>query len=175
MAEVKWIKIPYNFFDLKEVKALKKYKNKDELLVILIHLIVIANKKTPRNVFKISNNIELTDDIMSNVLRIKKDKWIKAKCIYIKQNLIEISPNAIYIKDFWKSSRDRNSKDYIKWRTKVFERDKYTCRKCGQVGGMLNAHHITRWVDSPKLRYVVDNGITLCEKCHKLEHKKGGV
>ena len=58
------------------------------------------------------------------------------------------------------------------WRTKVFNRDSFTCVNCQKVGGYLEAHHIKSWVNYPKLRYKVDNGITLCRECHKLLHKK---
>jgi hypothetical protein len=31
----------------------------------------------------------------------------------------------------------------------------------------LQVHHIRRWVDAPALRYAVNNGVTLCRKCHR--------
>lgn len=59
------------------------------------------------------------------------------------------------------------------WRQTVYERDNYTCQHCGDdKGGNLNAHHKMSWSDYPELRYVVDNGITLCEKCHEKIHDK---
>ena len=64
------------------------------------------------------------------------------------------------------------TKSYKKWREAVFKRDDWTCQKCLKKGGTLNAHHIKSWVDNPKLRYTVYNGITLCIKCHRLVHKK---
>ena len=67
----------------------------------------------------------------------------------------------------------RNSGDYRAWRATVYERDNYTCQSCGQIGGRLNAHHIKSFARHPDLRLDVRNGITLCEKCHKLAHKRG--
>ena len=57
------------------------------------------------------------------------------------------------------------------WRTAVFERDDYTCVKCGDRsrkghGVMLNAHHIKRFADFPNLRFDINNGVTLCVGCH---------
>lgn len=69
---------------------------------------------------------------------------------------------------------DQSTDRYKIWRKSVFERDGYHCLICGQVGGDLNAHHIKSYKDYPILRYWVDNGITLCVKCHKMEHKKNG-
>lgn len=57
--------------------------------------------------------------------------------------------------------------EYKKWRAAVLKRDSYKCKCCSyRVRRHLQAHHIQRWVDSPDLRYVVANGITLCKRCH---------
>jgi 5-methylcytosine-specific restriction endonuclease McrA len=72
-----------------------------------------------------------------------------------------------------KTNRDyRHSPAYLEWRTAVFERDYYTCLDCGQVGGKLEAHHIKTFREHPALRFVVNNGITLCRKCHRSKHAK---
>lgn len=68
--------------------------------------------------------------------------------------------------------QNRHSAEYSKWRTAVFERDGFKCQECGQVGGTLNAHHIKEFAKYPELRFDVDNGITLCEKCHKDLHRR---
>ena len=71
-----------------------------------------------------------------------------------------------------KSKKERNSKDYKVWRSAVFKRDNYTCQMCGKRGVKLNAHHKRSWAEYPDLRYSVDNGITLCERCHKDVHRR---
>jgi len=58
--------------------------------------------------------------------------------------------------------------EYKQWRLKVFYRDNFTCQGCNNVGGYLTAHHIKSWAKYPELRFEVNNGITLCDNCHKL-------
>lgn len=67
-----------------------------------------------------------------------------------------------------------SQKEYKDWRTAVFERDEYTCQKCGQVGRELRAHHIYNFADYPEHRLELDNGITLCETCHREFHRING-
>jgi len=64
---------------------------------------------------------------------------------------------------------ERLTDEYIEWRQKVFERDNYTCQECGATGD-LQAHHIKPVSQYPELIYDVDNGITLCKKCHAKKH-----
>lgn len=61
----------------------------------------------------------------------------------------------------------RKSLEYKLWREAVFKRDNYTCVLCLERGERLNADHIKRFSDYPKLRFVVDNGRTLCVSCHR--------
>ena len=76
--------------------------------------------------------------------------------------------------------------EYKLWRTKVFERDNWTCQTCQRRGYKLNAHHIKevnkiikennlvtqKDILNCKELWNVDNGVTLCEECHKLIHNK---
>ena len=68
----------------------------------------------------------------------------------------------------------RGTPEYRKWKKAVFTRDNFTCQMCGNVGGALNAHHIKPYANFMELRYDVNNGITLCEECHKEIHRKVG-
>ena len=66
----------------------------------------------------------------------------------------------------WKGGINKNIRSNVsfelaEWRKSVFSRDKYTCVKCGQIGGKLNADHIRPWAIYPELSLVVSNGQTL--------------
>jgi 5-methylcytosine-specific restriction endonuclease McrA len=65
------------------------------------------------------------------------------------------------------NQRIRRSEEYREWRRCVFERDDYRCVRCGQRGGMLNAHHVKPFSAHPELRFDVANGETLCLTCHE--------
>lgn len=68
----------------------------------------------------------------------------------------------------------RQSAEYKKWRTQVFERDGFSCQDCGvknEIGlgrtVILNADHIKPFAFFPELRFNLSNGKTLCESCHR--------
>ena len=63
----------------------------------------------------------------------------------------------------------RHSIEYKSWQVDIFERDKYLCQmpECDKTERYLNAHHIKKFADFPKLRFKISNGITLCKKCHR--------
>lgn len=73
----------------------------------------------------------------------------------------------------------RKSLEYKSWRKAVFDKDNYTCVKCGvkyQDGKkriILRADHIKPFSLFPELRFIVDNGRTLCDDCHRKTHTYG--
>lgn len=65
---------------------------------------------------------------------------------------------------------------YGLWRKAVFERDNYTCQCCGDFkGGNLRAHHLDAYSWCKERRLDIENGITLCDTCHRKFHSKYGV
>ncbi len=80
----------------------------------------------------------------------------------------------------------RNFIKFIGWSRKVLKRDSYTCERCKNRGGKLVAHHIIslsyirdyfnintiKEAEKYDILYDTSNGVTLCENCHNMYHKK---
>ena len=89
--------------------------------------------------------------------------------------------NQIYIAEkhpFWKggitseNETIRKSSLYQIWRHACYLRDDFTCKDCNQRGGKLHVHHIKPFSTYPELRFNLNNGVTLCKRCHLNRHKK---
>lgn len=73
----------------------------------------------------------------------------------------------------------RRSRKAKEWRRKVRRRDHYTCQLCQlrrskTVKIKLHVHHIVRFTDDESLRFILENGVTLCSTCHRLTYGKEG-
>ncbi len=69
----------------------------------------------------------------------------------------------------------RRTVEFSKWRKAVFQRDNWTCLNCGLRDGRIHPHHIKEFAYYPESRFDVDNGVTLCVKCHKAIHAIGSI
>ncbi len=72
-------------------------------------------------------------------------------------------------------SRDYRIFGYTDWRKDIFERDNWICQHCSKKNKNLVAHHIQNFTDYPELRIDLNNGITLCKRCHKRFHSLFGI
>ena len=72
------------------------------------------------------------------------------------------------------SSKDRpyteNRLEYRRFKEAVKNRDGCACRKCGSVE-QIEIHHIYGYSEHPELAIDPDNGICLCNKCHRQFHR----
>lgn len=139
--------------------------------------------------------IECGREFYSKVATVKLGnvKYCSRKC----KNL-NISRNLRGNKRYnWKGNKSekaeiRTSFKYKCWRSEIFKRDNFTCQKCGNKGGILEAHHIMpfcKLIDNVKTLYPdinlvvaalgysplwdINNGITLCRECHRKIGRKG--
>jgi hypothetical protein len=69
------------------------------------------------------------------------------------------------------NERARDGVQLKQWRSAVFKRDDFTCCQCGSRD-QIQAHHIRPWAEFHDLRFVVENGTTLCVICHGKVHGK---
>lgn len=113
----------------------------------------------------------------SVILRILHERGVPLKRLSIVRPVTgDKNPN-------WRSdlppeerAKRRDMYKQANWRQKVYERDVFTCQKCGDdKGGNLNAHHIEAHAACKEKRWSVDNGITLCAPCHRSFHRKYGL
>ena len=58
-----------------------------------------------------------------------------------------------------------------KWRDIVKTRDGHCCQNCASIFD-LSSHHIKTWQFFKEERFNINNGITLCERCHSNYHSK---
>lgn len=94
-----------------------------------------------------------------------------AKTFRSGENAYNYNPNKT-LKD---RIRERSYPEYRNWRVSVYSRDNYTCVSCKDAkGGNLIAHHIFSYAKNPTLRTDIDNGVTLCTKCHSDFHSRFG-
>lgn len=68
----------------------------------------------------------------------------------------------------------RHGRKYKQWRNAVYFRDRFHCQRCQKHCEEKNivAHHVKSFTTHEHLRFIVNNGITLCRSCHLNLHKE---
>ena len=88
---------------------------------------------------------------------------IKSAFIIIKNKLDKTNTS------YW-NFEDRRSAKYNSWIQNVLIRDYIICQKCGNTRDLV-VHHIKPFATNKEKRFDTNNGITLCQTCHKEVHK----
>lgn len=107
------------------------------------------------------------------IAKASEDKYCSRKCYDGNRNMPKGENHWNWKGGISVQNDKRDSAEYKQWRLAVYKRDNYCCVKCGSKE-KLNAHHLKSWKNYPQLRYVVANGVTLCEKCHIKYHQENG-
>ncbi len=146
----------------------KEWKNKMSLAKIGTHL----SEETKKKISNFRMGKHLSKEICKKISIANKGEvsWFKGKKMTEEQKeKIRQSHLKRWDRIGRKKRRPYHGRfKYKIWRLKVFSRDNFTCQGCNLVGRYLEVHHIKSFAKYPKLRYVIENGITLCKKCHKL-------
>jgi len=168
-----WLKLDTRFFDSPAIRLIEaEDEGADTILANYLKMLLLAvpDGKIYMSNFRLSKRLGISEGCLTSILRVLKYYQLVhvdedgTLCFeYIDKDTIHKSQEL--------TGRDRNSYEYKTWRTSVFERDAFTCQRCGKRGVVLNAHHILHWRTHPDKRFDIDNGITLCEECHKKEHR----
>lgn len=117
-------------------------------------------------------------EIYKKSYRIKRDKhnycsdecarkhrktWYKGELVY------NYNPN----RTKEQRQKERKTPKDIYFTKGVKMRDNFTCKICNSKGYVV-AHHLESFNSNKEKRYDINNGVTLCDKCHKEFHKKYG-
>ena len=71
-----------------------------------------------------------------------------------------------------RKERRQGDSEFNRWSKQVKEQGDFICDCCSKKGcGDLRSHHLNGWDKFKEQRYDLDNGVCLCERCHKEFHK----
>jgi hypothetical protein len=148
----------------KNIKVMPHRFNRKNVFCNRDHMILFLKKNSFRMKCKVCGSIFYCQPSQT---RLRNRQTCSVNCRGKMQG-IKASQNR-KINGFTKHQIDRcirYSSQSENWRNKVFKRDDYTCQICHSKGGYLEAHHIKPFAYFPDLRFDINNGKTLCRKCH---------
>lgn len=97
----------------------------------------------------------------------RKRKFCSMECAKFGQKRLVGKAHPLFKVD---SRRKNRRGKHGAWARAVISRDLATCQHCGAQDVELHAHHILSFEAHPEKRWDLSNGLTLCFRCHWLEH-----
>jgi len=134
------------------------------------------NNKYPSK--RLSGLVKLKGRTYEEVFGVVKAKAMKEKMRQAKlgkkmpwnsvpERVGEKSPRWIKDRTLIKLDKERGGPLHKQWSKNVKQRDNWKCKLADtNCKGKLVAHHILSWREYPKLRYIINNGISLCHAHH---------
>ena len=97
-------------------------------------------------------------------------------CGCLRKELMYGENNRNYNPDLTDEDRQdrRLVEGYKEWAYKIKEQANFICDCCGEQNGVHHSHHLESYNSNKELRLDLNNGVCLCEKCHKEFHKLYG-
>lgn len=147
-----------------------------------------------------SNRTDCSCKICNKIFTVKTSVFNKGGGKYCSKKCMIIHQKTLYgeLTNNWKGGKSkishllRTSRKYKIWKLSVLKKDSFKCCNCGSnKGGDLDIHHIISVkrllqkynpstmleIENIKEFWDINNGITLCKKCHRKLHKevKNGI
>ena len=163
-------KIPIRFEERESAKKIRHEK------IIQLHQQKIDICKLDENK-RIEINMQIyAQKEMDRIERINNTNIVTFKPVSLTHRLYECDyiSHLTHKKTKNNEPKYRNTLENKEWRESVFEQDNYTCQYCGKRGGKIEGHHLNSYANYPDERYDIENGKTLCKKCHKDFHHQFG-
>lgn len=129
----------------------------------------IKNISTSHFGFKVSEATKKKLSIINTGKKLSEETKIKVGIASLgrKNNLGKSWQQKKTLEFGYAEKQERNDPAYKNWRRQVWQRDGFKCKiKNKDCCGRIEAHHILGWSEHPELRYIINNGITLCHFHH---------
>jgi hypothetical protein len=169
------------------------YKRRQEVLEKMKTRKVTWGNKISQKLKGIKRSQETKDKLKGHLVSEISREKMRIKGKERMKNLENRMKGARFGKDSgnWKGGLSRITDkirgifEYRQWRSDVFTKDNFICQECQSNNCYLEAHHIIRLIDIVRKYNIttieeaiqcselwnINNGITLCQKCHKDKHK----
>lgn len=130
-----------------------------------------------------------SQDSIAKIVKSRVKKRVSTRCFYCKKSFERVNSsfkrsekNFCSVECFKRylienrvvTNDVTDSAEYKEWRKKVYARDSYLCKMpgCNSKSKIIAAHHIFPKKQFPEKQFDINNGITLCKKCHEQTYGK---